>query len=132
MNLPFGNSCFKYVPDFNVKGSLLQSLGAGSACLATTSRMKEEMAESRTSPVSPASSSLRDSFCDFIQWERIWRSLGTTLVSSPHRTAGWASNIARIRVVPERGTPPMKMSGLCRSYSYRVPSCEIMEDAHPA
>ncbi len=47
---------------------------------------------------------------------------GTTLVSSPHRTSGCASSITLMRVVPERGTPPIKMIGDCRSYSYRVPS----------
>ena len=41
---------------------------------------------------------------------------GMTLVSSPHRTSGCASNMARIKVVPLRGTPPMNTRGICLSY----------------
>merc|ERR1719438_607095 len=126
-NLLLGNSSLRYCPDFNVKGSLLQRLGAGSPCLATTSRMKEEMAEARTSSVRPASSNLMLSLLDFFQCDLIWSNLGTTLVSSPHLTSGCASNIALINVVPLLGTPPMNINGDCLSYSYNVPSCEIME-----
>ena len=79
---------------------MLHSLGAGSPCLATTSRMKDEMAEARTSSVRPASSSRMLSFWDFFQWDLICSSRGTTRVSSPQRTSGCASSIARIRVVP--------------------------------
>ena len=80
--------------------TLLHSLGAGSPCLATTSRMKDEMAEARTSSVRPASSSRMLSFWDFFQCDLICSSRGTTLVSSPHLTSGWASSMARINVVP--------------------------------
>lgn len=37
---------------------------------------------------------------------------GITRVSSPHRTALWASSITRISVVPLLGKPPMKMIGV--------------------
>jgi len=33
-------------------------------------------------------------------------------IIAPYLTSGCASNMARIRVVPDRGTPPMKMSGM--------------------
>ena len=78
--------------------------------------------------------SLRDHKCDIsrklLLQGKIWQThfcltcniLGTTLVSSPHRTSGWASNIALMRVVPDLGTPPIKTMGEFRSYSYTVPS----------
>lgn len=31
-----------------------------------------------------------------------------------YRTSGCASSMARINVVPDRGTPPMKINGICR------------------
>jgi hypothetical protein len=31
-----------------------------------------------------------------------------------HLTSGWASNIARMSVVPDLGTPPINMSGIFR------------------
>ena len=37
-------------------------------------------------------------------------------------TSGCASSIALMRVVPDRGTPPMKMSGMYRSYEYTLRS----------
>lgn len=53
--------------------------------------------------------------------------LGTTLVSSPHLTSWWASSMALMSVVPDLGTPPMKMSGVSRSYSNMVPSDPTMD-----
>ena len=48
---------------------------------------------------------------DFFQAALMLSILGITLVSSPQRTNGWESRIARIKVVPLRGIPPMKMIG---------------------
>lgn len=31
-----------------------------------------------------------------------------------YRTSGWASNMARINVVPDLGTPPMNINGISR------------------
>ena len=41
-------------------------------------------------------------------------------------TWAWLSRMARMSVVPDLGTPPMKMSGVSRSYSKRVPSDPTM------
>jgi len=33
-----------------------------------------------------------------------------------YRTSGWASSMARIKVVPDLGTPPMNINGISRLY----------------
>jgi len=48
INLACGKSSERYDADLKVKGSLLHSLGAGSPCLAITSRQNAAMAESST------------------------------------------------------------------------------------
>jgi hypothetical protein len=48
INLACGNSSDRYAADLNVSGSLLHSRGAGSPCLAITSRQNAAMAESST------------------------------------------------------------------------------------
>ena len=99
-----------------MKGSLLQSLLAGGPCLAMISKMKEEMAESKTSDVIPASLRRRDSKGAFIHCCLNPNIRGTTRVSSPHRMSGCASRRTRSRVVPLRGIPPMKIRGVLRPY----------------
>ena len=112
--LTFGKSSITYEPILSVSGSLLHSRGAGSPCLAMISKQNCAIALLSTSLCMPASSSRMLSFSDFIQCERSWRIRGMTRVSWPHRTSGWASSIARISVVPERGTPPINTSGMFR------------------
>lgn len=135
----FGKSSITYEPIFNVSGSLLHSLCAGSPCFAITSRQNwaiallstcendcqliqlgtfntSSMAAIITSLVIPASSRRRLSFSDFSQCDRNCKIRGMTRVSWPHRTSGCASNIARISVVPDLGTPPMNINGICRWY----------------
>jgi hypothetical protein len=48
INLACGKSSERYDADLKVKGSLLHSRGAGSPCLAITSRQNAAMAESST------------------------------------------------------------------------------------
>jgi len=89
----------------------------------TTSSMKAATADESTSLVRPACCRRFDSFSDFCHCAFIPNRRGITRVSSPQRTSGWASNIARISVVPLRGIPPIKISGIARSYVYDLWSC---------
>jgi len=50
-------------------------------------------------------------------FRRAIKTRGMTLVSSPHRTSGWTSRIARINVVPDRGIPPTQIIGCLSSTS---------------
>ncbi|TNN66446.1 hypothetical protein EYF80_023354 [Liparis tanakae] len=77
-----------------------------------TSSRNARTAESNTWSVTPASSSRILSFTERLQVARMARRRGITRVSSPHRTALWASSMTRISVVPLRGKPPMKMRGV--------------------
>ena len=116
MNFEFGNICLRYIAVLRVKGSLLQSLVDGGPCLAIISKINAATAESKTSDVTPASCNLLDSNGAFIHCCRRPNIRGTTRVSSPHRISGCASSKTRKSVVPDRGIPPMKMSGILRSY----------------
>lgn len=89
MNLALGKSSTTYVPILMVRGSLLQSLGAGSPCLAMISNVNAAMAESRTDLVIPACSSRRNSFGDLSQWKRSCKRRGITRVSWPHLEENW-------------------------------------------
>ena len=113
--LELGNNWARYTLDLRVNGSLLHKCGAGSPCLATTSNMKAAKAESMTSSDNPASCKRFHSRAEWAHWLLIPNNRGMTRVSSPHRISGCASNIARIRVVPLRGTPPTNIKGMFRS-----------------
>lgn len=77
-----------------------------------TSRRNALTAASNTWSVTPASSSRILSLTDRLQVALMANRRGITRVSSPHRTELCASSMTRISVVPLRGNPPMKMSGV--------------------
>ncbi len=70
----------------------------------------------------PASCKRLDSLAERFHWAASCRIRGTTLVSSPHRISECASSIALAKVVPERGNPPIKISGDDLPYAWAVPS----------
>ena len=78
-----------------------------------TSKIKEEIAESRTSPVSPASSNLRLSFWLFIQWLLICRkgSIHNFLQRIPAGDVGQLESLHHSEHLCER--PALLASVLC-------------------
>ncbi len=86
-----------------VKGSLLHNLGAKSPCLPTTDTRYAPNASDKMASVMCASASRDISRVEFTIAVCIPTIRGTILVSSPHRTSGWASSKTRINVVPLRG-----------------------------
>ena len=110
-NFDSGKIVTSFRIDLSVNGSLLHRRGARAPCFAMMLSMYAPSALSRTSLVTFACDSRCSSFAERCMLLCMARMRGMTRVSSPQRTSGCASSIARISVVPLRGTPPIHIIG---------------------